>query len=78
MPRPPRPNQKRYRGRIRSDMRSSIAHLKKLTAWNIRYNAAPLASYPNQLASAADMTTIGAGLTKLQDLFAALGPIPSR
>lgn len=78
MARPPRPNQKRYRGRLRSDIRSSLNHMNRLIAWNVRYLAYPIASYPNQLAPPADMTAVAAAAVVMFNWLAAKGPIPSR
>lgn len=78
MARPPGPKQKRYRGRIRDDMRSSKNHLAKILNWNAFYNAGPFDKYPNQLFSVADNNTIAAAYALLNTFLAAKGPIPSR
>lgn len=78
MARPPRPNQKRYRGRIRSDIRSAVRHLTNLYNWDVKYRAFPIASYPNQLAVLADITQLTTTLAMLQTWMGYKGPIPSR
>lgn len=78
MPRPPGPKQRRYRGRIRDDMRSAQHHLKNLAAWNTRYLAKPLDYYPNQLAPASEMTVLQVCLVQIGYWIDAAGAIPSR
>lgn len=78
MARPPRPNQKRYRGRIRASMRSALNHLGKLSTWQAKYLAGPVTAYPNQLMSAADWAIIANGIAQLALEFGYKGPIPSR
>jgi hypothetical protein len=78
MPKAPQPNQKRYRGRIRADMRSALFHLRKLSNWNIKFNGKPITYYPNQLAAAADMGLIVAAAVQLSQWLTLKGPIPSR
>jgi hypothetical protein len=75
---PPSFKQRRYRGRIRSDIRSSLTHLKKLIAWNVKYLAAASDNYPNQLAIPADMVVVAGAAVLLQGWLDIKGPIPSR
>lgn len=78
MPSPPKPTQKRYRGRIRHSMHSALNHLERLYSWNVRYLAKPLNYYPNQLASAGEIAVINSAIIQLQAWIADRGPIPSR
>jgi hypothetical protein len=78
MARPPRPNQKRYRGRIRHDIASALKHVQRLVFWDNFYLAKPLAYYPNQLYQPADRAAIVAAQSSLAAFMAVLGPIPSR
>jgi hypothetical protein len=78
MARPPRPNQKRYRGRIRHDIASALKHMQRLVFWDNFYLAKPLGTYPNQLYQPADRATINNATQSLIAFMAVLGPIPSR
>jgi hypothetical protein len=78
MARPPGPRQKRYRGRIRASMRSALNHLNRLVAWDTKYRAQPIDTYPNQLGVLFEINTITQASLQLQLWLAARGPIPSR
>jgi len=78
MARPPRPTAKRYRGRIRSDIRSALRHLTLLINWDSKYHSQPIASYPNQLASTSDMANVAIAAGILGVWLGQKGPIPSR
>jgi hypothetical protein len=78
MAKPPLPTQRRYRGRIRSLMRSAQKHLTYLQNWNNFYLGKPIDYYPNQLAPSADMVTVSVMLAQLGYWLEAGGPIPSR
>lgn len=78
MAKPPSPTQRRYRGRIRADMRSAYNHLLMLQSWDLRYRDGAVDTYPNQLASVADIATIHAASDTLLVWLNAKGPIPSR
>lgn len=78
MSRPPRPNQKRYRGRIRAGMRSAFRHLTNLYNWDVKYRAGAVTNYPNQLAVIGDITQLTIMQALLQTWLNYKGPIPSR
>jgi hypothetical protein len=78
MPRPPGPDQRRYRGTPRAQMRSAIRHLANLQNRHARYLTYPIDHYPNQLYQTADGVAIDACVDKLEQLLDAKGPIPSR
>jgi hypothetical protein len=78
MPRPPRPSQKRYRGRIRHDVASALRHFQRLLFWDNFYLAKPVTYYPNQLFGVADRVAANIAVVQLQSFMTALGPIPSR
>lgn len=75
---PPGPKQKRYRGRIRRDMRSAYNHLKMLVAWDAKYRGGDINHYPNQLGTAGEVATLISGTTQLGNWLLAVGAIPSR
>ena len=75
---PPGKTQRRYRGKIRADMRSAYNHLKYLLRWDIKFRNAPATSYPNQLAPEADMQNVQTMIIQLNDWLTSLGEIPSR
>lgn len=78
MPRPPTPTQKRYRGRIRADMRSALRHIDFLLQWQAFYLTYPRNHYPNQLAPAADVVNLINAGNILTAWLASTGPIPDR
>lgn len=78
MSRPPTPKQKRYRGRIRADMRSAYRHILALSRWDAKFRAKPLDSYPNQLASPGEIAILTSMGVQLSFWLQAKGPIPSR
>jgi hypothetical protein len=78
MPHIPNYKQRRYRGRLRNDMRSAFKHLKYLLDWNARYLGKPLNYYPNQLAAPAEMAKIEDAYNQLDQWLGDQGPIPSR
>jgi len=78
MANPPSPSQRRYRGRIRADMRSCQRHLLALQNWNNRYKLNPLTKYPTQLAPPAETVTVDVCLTQISLWLADTGPIAER
>jgi hypothetical protein len=79
MARPPSPEQKTYRGRIRADIRSAFNHLEYLYNWDQKYreNWAEGPTYPSQLGTTIDMYNMGVCLGLLERWLASKGPIPT-
>jgi hypothetical protein len=75
---PPTPKQRRYRGRIRADIRSAYNHLLNLSHWSAKYLGGPVNNYPNQLAPPAEVNAMLLCAIQLSSWLGDLGPIPSR
>lgn len=76
MAKPPSLNQKRYRGRLRSLMRSAGNHLVRLYDWHSFYIIRDQSIYPNQLAPADEIARLTDAIQLLQTWLNAKGPIP--
>jgi hypothetical protein len=78
MARPPKPTQKRYRGRTRHNMVTIKKHLLSLVALQAKLLAGPVGNYPNQLYSNSDSVQVAFTQALVNQWLAATGPIPSR
>lgn len=78
MAKPPNFKQKRYRGRIRNDIRSVFNHINNLINWQNRLRAMPLNHYPNQLASDTAFNPILSAQVAIIAMLNDKGAIPSR
>lgn len=76
MPRPPAFNQRRYRGRIRDNMRSAYNHLLNLVRYENKYLENPPTQYPQHLAPDSEYLNLTNCVAQLITWLHAKGPIP--